>query len=278
MGASRIHPTAVVDPRAELGDGVVVGPYSVVGPQVVVGPGTEIGAHAVLEGRVRVGARCRIGHGAVVGGAPQDFRYREGIPVGVRIGDDTVVREYVTIHRATREGHDTVVGDHCLIMAMAHVAHDCLLGKHVIIINYAGLTGHVIVEDRATVGGLTGIHPFTRIGTYAYIGGCSKVPQDVPPFLMVSGNPAIARGVNLVGMRRGGIAAADRRQVQEAFKILYRSGLAPGAAVARLKTERGGHPLVARLVEFIEGSKRGILPGRLKGAGADAEEPEEPIF
>jgi len=267
-----IHATAVVDPAAELAAGVQVGPYSVIGPQVEIGPDTQIGAHVVLEGRVALGARCRIGHGAVIGGMPQDLRYREGIPTGVRIGDDTVVREYVTIHRATREGHDTRVGEHCLVMASSHLAHDCVLGNHVIVINYAGLTGHVMVEDHATVGGLTGIGPFMRIGTFAYVGGCSKVNQDVPPFIMATGAPATARAVNVIGMRRGGIDAEGRRQVQSAFRILYRSGLAPGAAIKQIRAELPDHPLVARLVEFIEGSKRGIIGRADSAAGDELEE------
>jgi UDP-N-acetylglucosamine acyltransferase len=269
-----IHPTALIDRRAELAPDVRVGPYSIIGPDVTIAAGAEIGAHVVLEGRVRVGARGRVGHGAIIGGLPQDFKFREGTPVGVVLGDDTVVREYVTIHRATHEGHDTTVGRHCLVMASSHVAHDCVLGDHVVVINYAGLTGHITVEDRATIGGLTGIHPFTRIGTYAYIGGCSKVTQDVPPFVIADGAPAVARSVNVVGMRRGGIDAASRRQVQEAFRLLYRSGMAPGAAVKRVRAELGGHPLVARLVEFVETSKRGVVPaaGRTGRARVDAVE------
>jgi UDP-N-acetylglucosamine acyltransferase len=266
-----IHPTAVIDRGAELAPDVPVGPYTVIGPNVTVAAGAEIGAHVVLEGRVRVGARCRVGHGAIIGGIPQDLKFREGTPVGVSLGDDSVIREYVTIHRATHEGHDTTVGRHCLLMASSHVAHDCALGDHVIVINYAGLTGHVTVEDRATIGGLTGIHPFTRIGTYAYVGGCSKVTQDVPPFVMADGNPAVARSVNVIGMRRGGIDAAARRQVQAAFRLLYRSGMAPGAATERVKQELGGHPLVARLVEFVEGSKRGVIPGAGRTGRAPVE-------
>jgi UDP-N-acetylglucosamine acyltransferase len=272
-----IHPTAVIDPKAELAPNAEVGPYSVIGPDVTVAAGAQIGAHVVLEGRVRVGARCRVGHGAIIGGVPQDLKFREGAPVGVSLGDDTVVREYVTIHRATHEGHDTTVGRHCLVMASSHIAHDCMLGDHIIIINYAGLTGHITVEDRVTIGGLTGIHPFTRIGTYAYIGGCSKVTQDVPPFVIVDGAPAVARSVNVVGMRRGGIDAASRRQVQAAFRLLYRSGLAPGAAIRRVKEELGDHPLVARLVEFVERSKRGIVPGAARGDREQVEAETEGI-
>lgn len=272
-----IHSTAVIDPKAELARDVRVGPYSVIGPEVTIAAGSEIGAHVVLEGRVRIGARCRIGHGAVIGGVPQDLKFREGTPTGVAVGDDTALREYVTIHRATHEGHDTTLGRHCLVMGSSHIAHDCVLGDHVIVINYAGLTGHVTVEDRVTIGGLTGIHPFSRIGTYAYIGGCSKVTQDVPPFMMVDGVPAVARSVNVVGMRRGGIDAASRRQVQSAFRLLYRSGLAPGAALKRVKEELGDHPLVARLVEFVASSKRGVVPGVNRASRVPAEPIEEGI-
>ena len=255
-----IHPTAVIDAKAELASGVTVGPYSVIGPEVRIAEGTQIGAHVVLEGRVSIGARSRIGHGTVVGGVPQDLKYRDGLPVGVRIGDDTVIREHVTIHRASQAGHDTSVGDHCMVMVSSHIAHDCSVGNHVIIINYAGLTGHVTVEDHVTVGGHSGIHPFGRVGTHAYIGGFAKVIQDVPPFIMVDGNPATARAVNVIGMRRGGIDAGARRRVQNAFRILYRSGLAPGTATARIKAELGDDPLVARLLDFVQASPRGIVP------------------
>jgi UDP-N-acetylglucosamine acyltransferase len=269
-----VHQTAVVDPHAELAAGVTVAPYSIIGPEVRIAEDVEIGAHVVLEGRVSIGARSRIGHGAVIGGVPQDFKYRDGMPVGVRIGEDTVIREHVTIHRATHAHEDTRIGDHCLIMASSHVAHDCVIGDHVIIINYAGLTGHVIVEDRATVGGLTGVHPFVRVGTYAYVGGCSKVVQDVPPFVMVDGGPATARAVNVIGMRRGGIDAPGRRAVKSAFRILYRSGLAPSSAMGRIKSELGDHPLVARLVSFIEDSRRGIVQaGDVPEEAADEREP-----
>jgi UDP-N-acetylglucosamine acyltransferase len=267
-----IHPTAVIDPRAELEPDVSVAPYAVIGPEVRIGHGTEIGAHVVLEGRLAIGARCRIGHGALIGGAPQDFKYQPGTPSGVTIGDDTVIRELVTVHRATRPDRDTRIGDHCLVMASSHVAHDCLLGNHVIVINYAGLTGHVTVGDHATVGGHTGIHPFARIGSYAYVGGCAKVHQDVPPFMIADGAPATARSVNVIGMRRGGIDPASRRAVQSAFRVLYRSGLAPATAVERLHAEHGAHPLVAALIDFIESSRLGIVSGGTKrSAGAEAE-------
>lgn len=274
MSRPRVHPSAVVDPAAELADGVVIGPGSVVGSAVRLGPDTVVGAHVVLEGRVVVGARCRIGHGSVVGAPPQDLKFRPGTPAGVVIGDDTVIREHVTVHHATHEGGDTRIGAHCLLMSQCHVAHDCVLGDHVIVINSAGLTGHVVVEERATVGGLTGVAPFRRIGAFAYVGGCSKVRQDVPPFVIADGAPARALAVNVVGMRRGGIDAAGRRQVTEAFRVLYRSGLAPGAALARLRAEFPDAPLVARMVAFVESAKKGIVPGRRPDADRDAPDEE----
>ena len=276
---SGLHPTAIVDPRAEVDAGVRIGPYSVIGPEVRIARDAEIGAHVVLEGPVTLGARCRIGHGAVIGGEPQDLKFKPGHAVGVTIGEETSIREYVTIHRATHDGHDTIIGARCLVMASSHVAHDCVIGDEVIIINYAGLTGHVVVEDRATVGGQTGIHPFVRIGTYAYVGGCSKVTQDVPPFMMADGLPARALGVNVIGMRRGGVDASSRRQVRDAFRILYRSGLAPGTAIARIKIELGGDPMVAKLVAFVEGSQRGIIPGAHRAQpGRDDTESEERVW
>jgi UDP-N-acetylglucosamine acyltransferase len=272
-----IHPTAIVDPRARIGAGVSVGPGSVVGPDVELGDDVVVGAHAILEGRVMVGARARIGHGTIVGAPPQDLKYREGTPVGVRIGEDTVIREYATIHRATREGGDTTVGRHCLIMTATHIAHDCVVGDHVIMINNAALTGHVVVEDRATVGGMSGVHPFTRVGFLGYVGGCSKVTQDVPPFVIADGVPARGHSVNVIGMRRAGIDGASRRQVQEAFRILYRSGLAAGAAVARLRAEMGGAPLVARLADFVASSKRGIVPPARGASETDDAHAEETV-
>jgi UDP-N-acetylglucosamine acyltransferase len=273
-----IHPAAFVDPRARLGAGVRVGPGTLIGPDVSLGDGVEIGAHAVLEGRVAIGPRCRIGHGAIIGAEPQDLKYRPDIPTGVRIGEGTVIREYVTIHRATHEGHETLIGARCLLMATCHVAHDCVVGDHVIMINGAALTGHVTVEDRATVGGLSGVHPFTRVGTFAYVGGCSKVTQDVPPYTMVDGVPAVARAVNVVGMRRGGIDSRGRREAQEAFRILYRSGLAAGAALARLRDEFGEGSVGRRIAAFIESSKRGIVSGAVMAGEPDGADLPERVL
>jgi UDP-N-acetylglucosamine acyltransferase len=253
-----VHPTALVDPRAELGAGVTIGAYAVIGPAVRLGSHVEVGHHAVLEGAVVAGAGVRIGHGCVIGGLPQDLKFRPDTVSGVRIGDGTVIREQVTIHRATQPDGWTVIGRSCLLMATCHVAHDCRLGDGVIVINYAGITGHCEIDDGATIGGLAGMHPFSRIGAYAYIGGCSKVASDVPPYTIVDGVPATARGINVIGLRRAGVASEDRQVLRAAYRILYGSGLGPTRAVARIREELPATPYVARLVAFVEGSKRGI--------------------
>lgn len=274
-----IHPTALVDPRAKIGAGVRIGAFSVIGPEVTIESGAEIGHHVVLEGSVVLGPGVKVGHGTIVGGTPQDLKFKPGTPSGVRIGADTVIREYVTIHRATRESGWTEIGQRCLLMSSSHVAHDCRIGNQVIIVNYAGLTGHVEVDDGATVGGLTGVIPFTRIGAYAYIGGCSKVTKDVPPAVIADGTPATARAVNVVGLRRAGVDAESRRQLQAAFRIMFRSGLTPRSAVQRIRAELPLSPLVTRLVEFVETSRRGIVGPQTPGAGSElAEAEEERIF
>ncbi|MGH7279293.1 MAG: acyl-ACP--UDP-N-acetylglucosamine O-acyltransferase [Candidatus Rokuibacteriota bacterium] len=255
-----IHPTALVDTAAQLGAGVTIGAFTVVGPEVTLGDGVEIGHHVVLEGRVEIGARAKLGHGSVLGGLPQDLKFKPGTPSGVRVGAGTAIREYVTIHRATTPEAWTQIGEGCLIMAMAHVAHDCRVGDGAIVINYAGITGHCEIGERATVGGLSGMLPFTRVGAYAYIGGASKVTHDVPPFTIVDGNPASAHAINVVGLRRAGIPPAERALLREAYRLLYRRGLPPPAAIARIRAELPATGFVKQLTEFVEASRRGICP------------------
>jgi UDP-N-acetylglucosamine acyltransferase len=254
-----IHPTAVVASGARLGSNVRIGPYAIVGPDVTIGDEAEIASHALLEGRVVLGARVRIGHGAVLGGEPQDLKFKPATPSGVRVGAGTVIREYVTIHRATRPEGWTEIGGDCLLMAMCHVAHDCRVGDGAIIINYAGITGHCEIGDRATVGGYAGIIPFTRVGALAYIGGCAKINQDVPPFMIADGNLATVRGVNVIGLRRAGIGPAARRTLREAYRLLYRSGLTPAAALERMHREIDPTPQLKELMGFLETARRGIL-------------------
>ncbi|HEX5813908.1 MAG TPA: acyl-ACP--UDP-N-acetylglucosamine O-acyltransferase [Methylomirabilota bacterium] len=265
---TEIHPSAVIDKSATLGADVRVGAFCVVGPEVTLADGVELGHHVILEGRVALGPRVTIGHGAVLGGQPQDLKFKAGTPSGVRVGEGSVLREYVTVHRSTQPEGWTEIGRECLVMAMSHVAHDCRLGDGVIVINYAGITGHCEIGDRATVGGLTGMVPFTRIGTHAYVGGMAKLNADVPPYVIVEGQPATARGVNVIGLRRAGMAPEARRALQDAYRLLYRSGLAPARAVARIREELPMSEPVRTLLEFIEGAHRhGIVGPPREGAG-----------
>jgi len=253
-----IHPTAVVHPDAQLGKGVRVGPYAIVGEGVCLGDEVEVGPHAVLEGRLEVGSRCRIFAGAAVGLPPQDLKWQPSTPSGVRIGEGTIVREYTTIHRATTPEGWTVIGKDCYLMAQGHVAHDCQIGDGVIMTGFAALTGFVQVGDRAVISGMTGIHQYVRIGTLAMVGGCSRIPQDVPPYFIAEGNPVEMRGVNIVGLRRAGISSTARLGLQRAFKIIYRSGRTPAAAVEQIRGEIESSPEIEHLCEFIASSKRGI--------------------
>lgn len=273
MTCEAIHPTAIVDAKAKLGRDVRIGPFSIVGPEVTLGDGVELGHHVTLESRVEIGPRARIGHGAVLGGKPQDLKYKEGTPSGVRVGTETVIREYVTIHRASRPESWTEIGPQCLIMALSHVAHDCRVGKGVIIINYAGLTGYCEIGDHATIGGYAGLAPFTRVGAYAYIGGLCKIVADVPPYMLVDGSPATVRSVNVIGLRRAGISPGDRRALQDAHRLLYRSGLAPHRALERMRGELPPNPLVDTLMQFVASAKRGICgpPGGWGASGREGE-------
>jgi UDP-N-acetylglucosamine acyltransferase len=269
---AQIHPSAVVEPGATLGPGVRIGAFSVIGAEAVLGPDVEIGNHVTLESRVVLDAGVRVGHGAVLGGPPQDLKYRAGTVSGVRVGEGTVIREYVTIHRATTHEGWTEIGRNCLIMAMSHIAHDCRLADGVIVINYAGLTGHVQVGERATVGGLCGIGPFTRIGAFAYLGGCSTLTVDLPPFMLATGQPATVRGVNVIGLRRAGFPPAARRAIQDAHRLLYRERLTPKVALDRIAGELPATPHLAMLSEFVASARRGICGAPRRDAAVESEE------
>lgn len=270
--APDVHPTAIVHPKAELGAGVRIGPYVVLGEGVRLGDHTEVGPHAMLE-HCEVGPRCRIHAGAIVGAPPQDLKFHPDTPSGVRIGADTVIREYATIHRASVAEGWTVVGAGCFIMAQSHIAHDCRVGDGVILTGFTGLTGWVEVGDRAVISGLAGIHQFVRIGTLAFVGGCSRLPQDVPPYFLVEGNPAAVRGLNVVGLRRAGVPAEARTLLMRAYRLLYRSGHTPGRALERIRAELPRSPYIDNLVDFIATSKRGIY--RPRAGAADAREGAE---
>jgi UDP-N-acetylglucosamine acyltransferase len=267
-----IHPTAIVHPKAELGAGVSIGPYAVIGEHVRLGEGTIVGPHAVIDGWTTVGKSCDIGVGAVLGGPPQDLKYR-GQRSFLHIGDETCIREYVTIHRSAEEDGATVIGSHDFLMANSHVAHDCRLGDYVIMVNYAGLSGYVEVEDRAFISGHNAVHQFVRIGYLAMVSGASRVVKDIPPFMIAEGNPTRVRGLNMVGLRRLAIEPAVRAELRRAFRLLYRSGLNTSQALERMGQEGLTGSEVQRLITFIARSKRGICGGaRASEGGGSVEE------
>ncbi|HIE11591.1 MAG TPA: acyl-ACP--UDP-N-acetylglucosamine O-acyltransferase [Kiritimatiellae bacterium] len=254
---AEIHPTAIVSEGAKLGEGVVVGPYAVIGPHVVLGRSTRIMSHAVVEGHTRIGEGCIVYPFASIGQRTQDLKYK-GATTYVEILEGTTIREFVTVNSATDEHGVTRIGRGCLLMAYAHVAHDCRLEDGVILANCATLGGHVLIEEAAVIGGLSGIHQFVRIGRLAMVGGCSKVTQDIPPFMLADGHPAAVRGINVVGLQRKGFSAESIRRIKEAHRILFRAGLPLGAALERLETTAGESEEVAHICRFVGASERGI--------------------
>lgn len=252
-----IHNTAIIDKSAELGEGVVVGPYSVIGPRVIIGEGTRIGPHVVIEEWTRIGKDCAIHPGAVVGGLPQDHKFKE-VRSYVEIGDQTVMREYVTVHRSTQEDGATRVGAHNFLMAYCHVAHDCILGDQVILTNYTGLSGHVVVEDRAILSGYVAVHQFVRIGRMALVSAQAALSKDIPPYMIVEGRPCVVRGINAIGLRRNGVSAKARSDIKKAYRLLFLSHLNTSDALKRIKAEVDRGEEIDHLIAFIEGSQRGI--------------------
>ena len=255
----QVHETAVISNDAQMGNNVTIGAYSVIEGPVVIGNNVTIGHHCLVQGATQIGDGCQLFTGAVIGSPPQDKKYHKTDKVFLKIGKDNIFREYVTANPGTVEGGGvTRIGDGNLFMACSHVAHDCDIANECVLANYVGLSGHVTIEDRAVIGGLSGIHQFARVGFLSMIGGCSKVNQDVPPFAMVDGNPASLRGLNVIGLRRANLSSESMLALRRAFKILFTSGLARGNAVAQVKEQMGNCPEVIRVLEFIEISKRGI--------------------
>jgi UDP-N-acetylglucosamine acyltransferase len=253
-----IHPTAIISPDATLAEGVEVGPYSMIGPDCHIGKNTSIGSHVVIESHADIGEGCRISQFASIGGAPQDLKYR-GEATRVVIGNFNTIREYVTINRATiADIGVTLIGDHNLLMAYCHVAHNCRLENHIVMANAANLAGHIHVEDFAIIGGLSGIHQFTRIGAHCIIGGASAVTKDVPPFVMASGNYAKLFGLNMIGLKRRGFTDETIQALKSAYRIVFRSSLLLSAAIKKVEQEVEDLPEVRQFLTFIRESKRGL--------------------
>lgn len=251
-----IHPTAVVHPRAQLGPGCHIGPYCVIGADVVMGAENRLHSHVVVDGHTVLGRGNEIFPFATVGLKTQDLKWQGGTTRTV-IGDENTIREAVTIHSATGDGEETRVGSNNHILAYSHLAHNVVLGDH-IIISSAGLAGHVVVEDRAVIGGHSLVHQFCRIGTMAIVGGCSKVVQDVPPYFLADGNPASIRTVNRVGLERNGMSDEASQALKQAFRLLFRENLSISNALARIEQELPPLPELQRLGQFIRASDRGI--------------------
>jgi len=259
--ANRIHPTAIVESTVELGDGIEIGPFAFVGGRARLGDGTRLHHHASIEGHTVLGRECEVFAYCSLGAKTQDLKFKGGNP-GVWIGDRNVFREYVSVHGATNDGDHTVIGSDNTILAYSHVAHDCQLGNHIIASNSVGLAGHVVVEDYVVLGAVSGVHQFCRIGAHAMIGAYAKVVQDIAPYFIADGQPAIIRAINRVGLERRGFSPEQLDRVKQIHRILFREGLNRAQALEKLK----GHPLVEsvefqHLLDFAAKCARGLAPG-----------------
>ena len=257
---ANIHPTAIVDPNAELAADVEVGPYAIVGPHAKIGAGTVLQAHAYISGHTTIGQKCQVFPFACVGMKSQDLKYQEGDVTYAEIGDNTVLREFSTVHLGTKPGEVTKVGSDCLIMAYCHIAHGCRIGNSVIMSNLASLAGEVLVEDYAIIGGMTGSHQFCRIGTHAMVGGFTKIRQDCPPYMITetAGPETRVLSANVIGMQRRGFPPEVRSALKEAHRLLYREGLNRGQALERIRYEIEQFPEIVNLVKFYTESQRGV--------------------
>src|SRR5919205_404612 len=253
----RIHPTAIVHRSADLGEGVEIGPFAIVGDDCVLGDGCVLAARAVLERHVRLANNVRVGIGSIIGGEPQDLKY-QGELTTVEIGENSVIREYSTINRGTAESLRTTVGRDCFLMSYVHLAHDCHIGDGVIISNATQLAGHITIEDRAILSGLTAVHQFVKIGTHAFVGGASRVAKDIPPYLKAVGNPVKLYGLNSVGLQRHSFDPSVMRELKRAYRLCFRSDLNVSQALQRAEQELHMYPEVKHFLSFVDTSARGV--------------------
>jgi UDP-N-acetylglucosamine acyltransferase len=265
-----IHPSAVVSQDAELADDVVVEPHAVIDGDVKIGAGSHIGSSVRIHAGTRLGSGVRVFHCAALGGEPQDLKFG-GERTELFIGDNTVIREFVTVSRGTNATKRTAIGSNCLLMAYAHVAHDCVIGDNVILVNSVNLAGHVEVEDYAILGGVLPVHQFVRIGRHCMVGGGLRVPKDVPPYILAGGQPLRYFGLNAVGLRRRGFSTETRQALKKAYGILFQSRLNISSAVQRIHDELGHVPEVQVVLEFVAKSRRGLLPGNRQTASSEEE-------
>jgi len=253
-----IHPTAIVDPKAEIDSSVEVGPFSIIGPEVKIGRGTRLKSHVVVEGLTEIGEDCTLYPFAAIGLPPQDLKYKNE-QTALKVGNRNTIREYVTLHLGTNVGGGiTRLGSDNYLMAYAHIAHDCNLGNRIIMANAATLAGCITIGDDAIIGGLVGVHQFVRVGTFAMIGGCAAVAQDVPPFVRVAGNHAKPYGLNSVGLKRHGFSPAQIQTLKGVYKLLFRAGLTQREALRQAREKWPGVVEVETFLSFVESSERGI--------------------
>lgn len=259
--ATTIDNHAIVNPKAQLGENVSIGPFSIIEHDVIIGDGTRIASHALIAPGTTIGKECQIHHGAVLGTIPQDLKFHGEITT-LEIGDYTVVREYATINRGTRERNKTTVGSHCFLMAYSHIAHDCAIGNHVILANTVNMGGHVHIDDFAVIGGIVAIHQFSHIGCHAMVGGGFRVAKDVPPYVLAGSEPLSFIGCNIVGMKRRNFSQKIIEQIETAYKLIYSSNLNVSQAIEKIKNELPQTEEIKHIIEFIEKSKRGIISRR----------------
>jgi UDP-N-acetylglucosamine acyltransferase len=252
-----IHPTALIDGSAQIGTGVSIGPYAIVGPRVSIGDRCRIGPRATLQRNVRLAADVTVGDGSILGGDPQDLKY-DGEETWVEIGQGTIIREYSTINRGTAATYKTTVGARCFIMTYVHLAHDCHVGDDVVIANATQCAGHVTIHDRAILSGLNAVHQFVTIGTYAFVGGGSRVNQDIPPYVKAVGNPMELYGLNSVGLQRAGFPGDTIAALKRAYRLFFNSDLNLSQAIERARTDLPAFPEVERFLAFVESSERGV--------------------
>jgi UDP-N-acetylglucosamine acyltransferase len=255
---NQIHKTAIVNPKAELGNNVSVGPFAVIEEDVIIGDGTHIAEHAIIRPGARIGKECRVFPGAMISEVSQDLKYA-GEKTETYIGDRTLIREYATVHKGTADRMKTVIGHDCMIMAYVHVAHDCLIGNHCIISNATQLAGHVTVEDTVIIGGMTGVHQFVQIGTHAFVGGYMRISKDVPPYILAAGLPARYAGLNQVGLTRRGFSPQVMKALKDFYQILYRSDYNVSDALKYVEENHELIPETRHAIEFIRSSKRGLI-------------------
>ena len=253
-----IHPTAIIDKKAELADNVMVGPFTVIEGDVIIDSGTRIDSHVHIADGARIAKNCHIHHGSVISTLPQDLKFKNE-KTFLEIGDNTEIREYTTLNRGTSHRGKSKVGKDCYLMAYAHVAHDCFIGDNCIIANAVQLAGHVTIEDWVIIGGVTPIHQFCQIGQHAFIGGGLRVIKDVPPYILAADSPLSYKGVNVIGLRRRGFKGDTIRNLQRCYRYLYRSHLNTSQAVEKIKSDLNDIPEIKSILEFIEKSERGII-------------------